>query len=231
MTITVTNLISAVSTVGGTSVETASISPSANATLIANCWNSNGSGDDSSGVATIVGLSLSWTLVRNPVEAYDRQSMWVASTGSSPGSGTITFDTGAQSQANFSWIIDQVTSADNASPVVQSVQDVQGTTGTSHTITLAAFASSENGTYGAFGGSNDNSTSTPGTGFAELADINHTNSGYGVRMTEWRNDNDTTVDVSYSGSVFRTGIAIELKVAAAGTVIPIFMNLYRQRRN
>jgi len=234
MAITITNLTSGNDTAPSplTEATTASISPSANAVIIVSCWNQDGGLETPPQKPTVSGLSFSFTEINTRVETYDRITSWWAPTGGSPGSGTITFDTTGQDQENFSWIIDQVTGSDTSTPIVQNVAaDGGDASGTSLSITLAAFSDVNNGTYGAFGGSNDTGNCTPGSGFAELADITHTDAGYGIRATEWRNDNDTSVDITYSASVRREGIAMEIKVAAAGTKIPIFMNQYRSRWN
>ena len=84
-----------------------------------------------------------------------------------------------------------------------------GTTATSLSVTLAAFGNANNATYGVFGVTGFDEDQVPGTGFTELQDM--------VRelptertQTQWRVDNDTSVDQSSATTTIRGGIAVEL---------------------
>jgi len=232
MAITVTNLAKVNDLTDGTSITTGSLSPTANTSIIVTCWNQNGSADASSPQPTISNTfspSLSFTLVdslNGETNSYDRQTTWWAPTGATPGSGTITFDTGAATQVNWSWIVDQVAGGDNSALIVQSAKNNAASTGL--TITLAAFSDVNNSTYGVAGGNNDTGTTTPGSGFTELADITHTDAGWGIRTSEWKVANDTTVDFTFSATVRNEGIAMELKIApsVSGSIVTVILNQY-----
>lgn len=85
--------------------------------------------------------------------------------------------------------------------------------GTSLTVTLGAFGDAGNATLGAFGLA-DNIAITPGTGFTEIAEQLVSDGGNDLGLqVQWRNDNDTTVDASWS-SIDAGGVAIEIKAAA-----------------
>ncbi len=130
---------------------------------------------------------------------------------SSPGSGalTITID-GTASEA--SWIVTEYDNVDlggtNGSAAV--VQSVANSTDAADnlTVTLASFGSTDNATYGAFGYDSP-ATFTQGTGFTLSGGETSGDISTGV---EFRNDNDTSVDITGSaGSDFMGGIAIEIK--------------------
>lgn len=106
------------------------------------------------------------------------------------------------------------TSGTNGSGAI--VQSAESTGAGVNTLlaTLAAFSSPNNITYGAFGHSDIGAvprTHTPGAGFTELHDTGVAYSGIG---TQWRPDNDTTVDTTLSATASGVGgIAIEIKIA------------------
>lgn len=118
---TYSQLTSGNTTTDGTSAVTASISPSADALLIAICVNSKTSTPNT---LTPSGLSLTWNSITgiNGVTGVSprlRIEAWYAVCGSSPGSGTITF-TASASQTGYAWSICEVTDADTGTPIVQN---------------------------------------------------------------------------------------------------------------
>lgn len=140
--------------------------------------------------------------------------------------GTHTIDFASQNQTEVRWAIDQSdanvdTTGTNGSGAI--VQTANGTASAAASVsaTLAAFGSTDNGTFGsvgAYGGGM--STWTQGTGFTKLADAPGGFSTDISLLTEYRTDNDTSVDASMSSSVDAAGlIAIEIKAAATGTSI------------
>lgn len=98
------------------------------------------------------------------------------------------------------------TGTNGSGAIVQSATNTS-VSGDSVTVTLAAFASASNGTYGA-NGHTSLSAITPGSGFTEIHEVNGTT--FGALETQWRADNDTTVDQTGSGSGYNAGIAVEL---------------------
>jgi hypothetical protein len=139
--------------------------------------------------------------------------------GASPSSGTIAIDFGGQNQTDVVWVLDQLSGIDTSGTngsgaAVQSVSNTDETgTATSLTVTLAAFGSANNATFGAFSNTVTGSTVTAGSGFTISGNVA---SGTNIRgTTEFRNDNDTTVDMSWSASSDQFGgIGIEVKAAA-----------------
>lgn len=88
---------------------------------------------------------------------------------------------------------------------------------TSLTLNLPAFGSPNNATYGAIAIGGQDYDMTPGNGFSNIHEFGFSVLGIGGRqLTEWRVDNDTTVNASWtsnSGLVDSKGFAIEIKAA------------------
>lgn len=134
--------------------------------------------------------------------------------------GTHTIDFGGTAQTEVMWSIDQSdanvdTTGTNGSGAI--VQTATGSgNGTALLATLAAFGSTDNGT---FGGctiyANGMSPWTVGTGFTALANIAGGFTSDISLLTEYRVDNDTTVDATASTTGDWGVIAIEIKAAAA----------------
>jgi len=126
---------------------------------------------------------------------------------------TITW---GQTQTAKSWNVDEITGADisgtqGSGAIVQAVKNT-GASVTSLTVTLAAFSSVNNATYGAFGNAGEGALSA-GTGFTRYGNQQVTGEcGLG---TEFRSDNDTSVDMSNS-TMDIGGIAVEIAVAGGG---------------
>lgn len=174
---------------------------------------------------TVTGCNLTWVQIASRAFWPDSTNFWNAvyifrALGASPTTGQLTVSAGSVDIWSwaYSWVecTGMDTSGTNGSgAIVQSASNAA--TGLSLTVTLAAFASANNATYGAFGSGNDFGnivTHTPGTGFTELHDTYAEFCGLG---TQWRNDNDTSVDHTISnpaGSEFIGGIAIEIADAA-----------------
>lgn len=150
----------------------------------------------------------------------------------SPSSGAISI-TGAASTSYINWTVEEVPSVDTggtngSGAIVQSERQANGSPATSLSVTLAAFSDAGNGvicgvhTY-------DTRTRTQGSGFT----LGHDGSVSGVPSTEYRTDNDTTADWSFSSNTRAGAIAIEVKPSAGGgggTQPPRSMNQYRLRR-
>ncbi len=61
---------------------------------------------------------------------------------------------------------------------------------------------------------------SPGGGFSEIAEPADSTAPAVHLETEWRSDNDTTVDWSWTGSFNVSGVAIEIAAATAGGTYP-----------
>lgn len=165
---------------------------------------------------TLTGNGLTWVEVVSQTyqtnASPDRRITIFRALGASPSSGTVAISFGAVTQADASWIISEFTNvdtggSDGADAVVQSVAGTSTDAQTSFLVTLAAFGNINNATFGAIG-VNVNGTTAQGTGFTEIADVNVV----GSLETQWRNDNDTSVDWTHN-SADSVGLAVEIKNA------------------
>lgn len=132
--------------------------------------------------------------------------------------GTLAIAFGASSGVTGAvWALDEMSGVDT------STNDgiVQTATGTGSSVTpaatLAAFGSADNATYGVHGKA-ANATSTAGSGFTELSDTGTATPAQSI-STEWRVDNDTSVDFTISSAAWGC-IAAEVKADSSPFVIP-----------
>lgn len=210
MAITATTLTSNHSATNATSYATASISPTAGSVQIAVICANQSFGSAHS--ATVSG----WTEISTGPTfntSYTIQAFWALTSGAQ----TITFNYGANSMTSAIWCVQEFAGVDAVAPI-RNPGTVTGVAATSATpsITLGAFSSAANGTFGVFA-QDGLTTSTPGTGFTELFDFQHSESFDNRTLTsEWRADNSTTVGVTFSGANHYGGVACELVAAAAG---------------
>jgi hypothetical protein len=130
----------------------------------------------------------------------------------SPGALSITMSTPPDNKSAFtSWIISEFDNidtggSDGADAIVQSATN-RTDSGTGLVVTLAAFGHANNATYGCFS-LNGSRIYTPGSGFAEITEQAGSMSSTAI----FRDDNDTTVDVTASGGALaQGGIAVEIK--------------------
>jgi hypothetical protein len=212
--ITATQIASAVS--AGT-VTIGSFSTTANRLVLLAVVNRVSSG--TANEPTVTGTARTWTKVLTYTDASGgrRCTVFRAMNNSDITEGA-TLDFAGQTQANTGYSVDEFADVDisgvnGSGAVVQSAGATANST--SVTATLSAFGDSYNATYGAgrvgaLGGT------TPGSGFTELSDVV---SGAGYAMfTEWRNDNDTTVDYS-AISANHVIIGIEIKAGPSAALL------------
>ncbi len=170
-------------------------------------------------IGSVTGNGLTWANINRqcfssagaPVHTVE---LW-RTMGASPSTGTVDFGFGGSTQLNAAWAVIECTSPDTSGSngsgaIVQSATNLVEP-GTSLTVTLGAFGDAGNATLGVFGLAT-NQAVTPGTGFTELAE--EQNSEGITLQVQWRNDNDTSVDASWS-SIDAGGVAIEIKAAAS----------------
>jgi hypothetical protein len=211
------DLTSGITETDASSQATASITPSANRLVLACVGNRSTSGD--AAVITATGNGLTWVSVATVIfgesgNNRDRVTI-LRAMGASPSAGAITFDAGGVSQDTWAWSIMEFAGVDpggtnGSAAVVQSATRQETAGVTTSTVTLAAFGSANNATFGVIGRNKNNESSTPGTGFTEIHDVTVASESLSM-ATEWRNDNDTTVDMSWASSVKAGGVAIEVK--------------------
>lgn len=130
--------------------------------------------------------------------------------------GTLAINFGA-TQTGCRWSLNEFAGVDTAT-TDGVVQGVTGTgSSTTPLATLAAFGSANNATFGAMANTAD-STTTPGTGFTELSDDTTATTPASFLQTEWRVDNDTTVDGTITSGAWGAA-AVEIKADASATLV------------
>lgn len=226
MAVAATSLTSGTDAVDNTSFSTASVSPTANRLVLIAITNSSispGGNVDPTGVS---GAGLTFTKVASIAESgqYGNVTLWRALS-ASPSSGAITI-TFASTTENCSWSVIEFSGIDtggtNGSAAIVQAVTAENTSSATPSATLAAFGSANNATYGAFGCDNftgGGRTCTAGTGFTEYHDVYIDESSFGGgTFTEFRADNDTSVDCTWSASNAWNGvIAVEIKDAGAAS--------------
>lgn len=204
-----------------TSVDTASVSPSANKLQLLSFSVRNGSNVTPT-ISSVTGCNLTWELVDSiafDTSASSLRKLFVyRALGSSPTTGAITIDLGG-TDTDVTWSLEEFTGMDTSGTngsgaIVQSTtnKDEAGSA-SSLTVTLGAFSSEANATFGVFGTGNDTDGHVVGSGFTLAGN----SPGAGVNglstTTEFRLDNDTSVDMTLTSGVQFGGIAIEIKNA------------------
>lgn len=131
--------------------------------------------------------------------------------------GVVTIGFAGVTQTGAAWSLVELYGVDTATNqgVVQNAGGLTDS-GTSVTATLAAFGSAQNGTLGV-AAKGSVGLFTPGVGFSELADVNTATPAQALEVA-FRNDNDTSVDASWTGAIAASNIGAELK-ALSGTAI------------
>ena len=233
MTVSHTLLTEGSDETNGTEYTTDSISPSADHLLVVDIGADAAAANDNV-QPTLSGCGVTWVVVQSlpgvgaDGPSYERQTMFRAM--GTPTTGVLTITFSATQQAVIWSVCEKgnvdTGGTDGSAAVVQSATGTS--TGTTCTVTLAAFSNINNATHGAFNreGETTGATQTPGTGFTEETDIEADLTGgyYSYLHTEYRNDNDTTVDSTASDAMDgTTGIAIEIKefTAPVGGIQPL----------
>ena len=200
-------------------LNSASISPSANALLIiVHCvLASSGSGWTDS-VSDSFGANLGdWTSVDVEIDGAASVHMWMhyAQAGATPGSGTVSVDPSAGGRQIM--FVLELTGHNTTSPVVQYKVYSSDATPTSPEITLDSSPAAGSLVLGAIGGGvgTTSSAATSGSGFTELADTRVATTGVTSCTVQYDNGGaDTTCDWSLS-NYGQTIVGIVLEIAAA----------------
>lgn len=186
------------------SFTTASVTPTAGAVVYAAVATANSGANP-----TLSGVGAGWSLVTDGTTNADNDevTLWRATGTLTPG--TITID--APVQDGCLWAVFEVTGQDTSSPVVDVT--VASGTSASPSVTMPTPVAGS-GTLAVFGIVN-NTGSTPGSGYTELADVPMTGPTRGL-MVEWRAGASTTANATAATSGDWDGIAVELRAAATG---------------
>jgi hypothetical protein len=195
-----------------TSYTTASIQPTGDRTLLAAVYIANSLGIDPV-TPTLSGNGLTWTLVDTAIggdagDSRERITVFRAS-GSSPTSGVLTIDCGAQTQDAAGWSVHEFEGTDTTTDngVVQA-NSGHGDVVNTFTVTLSPFADSMNPTFGAFCRDTNVNSIAAGSGFEEI--VNFENLYSGQMMVELKYTSDTSVDASSPNGADWGGVAVEL---------------------
>lgn len=217
MPVNAVNLTTNGSNVDATSYNTASITPGKKCLILAWVW---GIGASTPAAPTLTGNGLTWVQVATVTNGVRRLTLFRAmETTSNPTAGAVTINFGATA-TGCTWSIAQfsnvkTTGSNGSDAIVQSVTN--SATSSSLTVTLAAFGSASNATAAGFGTAS-NAAITAGSGFTELGNRNQGSPAM-AGLSQWRSDNDTTANATFTSSVASAGIAVELAVAPDGASI------------
>lgn len=182
----------------GTTVNTASVSPSASSAVIVTVVAFNGANMAASG------LGLTWSTKINGFQYATDHRIWVFVGYGSPSAGVIalTYDDGTF----LGWVVDNVTGSVSSTPTNANTATGSGT-GTAALATLGAFANAANGAW-AYCVGQDAVNHTPGTGWTEVAQ--RTGLFDFEDSTIFRDSNDTTADITLSASAAWGMVALEI---------------------
>ena len=206
-----------------TTYTTASITPLANRLILAWVVNTKATTPD---LPTLTGNDLTWVQVAtttfNVIAVPTSRVTLFRAMGSSPTAGAVSIDFAGVTQTSCAWSITTFnnvdTSGTNGSGAIAQSATNNVDTDTSLTVTLAAFERASNATAGGFGTSLA-ANITVGSGYAALGNGQTTLPPSEIG-TEWRNDNDTSVDASF-GVGNAGGIAVELRIVGSAPAAAI----------
>ena len=209
--IATTNITSGNSNTPATSFNTASVTPTANRICLLAVGASGGALPNT---PTVTGASATWTKIADVgINGFVRLTIF-ATFNAAPGTGALTIDFGGQSQDRCAWVLDnftntRITGVNGANAIVQAITN-SAASDTTVIATLATFSNTANATYGACLTQNATLRNiAAGTGFTETIETD--TADFMALSTEFRNDNDTSVDFTASGSSSHLGVVgIEL---------------------
>ena len=208
------------------SYATASISPTADALVLAWVNQVTGTAASGSNVPTLTGAGLTWVQVAT--QAYDSENpdrgrvTLFRALDASPGSGALTFDFGGETQARVTWGVVEYAGvdtggADGADAIVQVVQGEKlpgASDADTPFLTLATFEDLANATVGVIGIGFPEVTVTKGEGFLVTNDIS-TGSNGSRNQSQFRPTNHLGVDWILSALGTESGFfALELRNAS-----------------
>lgn len=212
MAITASNLTFGFSS-GGTTSTTASIAPLANRLVLVTVYNS------ASNTPTVTGAGGTWVQILRVGDGTSHDITVFRDLSATPGSGALTIDFAAQTQAAVMWSVDQFSNVDTSGThgsgaIVQSTGSfVNNSTSTGSTVTLAALGSPNNAAYGFVRNNTGSGAIAAGSGFTQLSVQTSTSGGW--ENAEWAL-NQTAVSWTWaSASLNTTKVAIEIKAIVA----------------
>jgi fibronectin-binding autotransporter adhesin len=198
------------------------ISPSANALVLVMVSNTGSVGDTSSKLASNLtstfAINGSWAIqqVADP-GATSRSSIhvWWAVTTSSPGSGTVTINTGASPAASHIAIV-EFTGIDTTTPMTGYIGPV-GSASATGTLTLTAAPTTADVTYSVAASRNDTNGATAGSGMTLHLNAWHASPSAGLSTQQRTSSTSTSVPYAGLGTVWNSVMAFNVKVASGVT--------------
>jgi hypothetical protein len=172
---------------------------------------------------TVSGNGVTWstdpnlTYINDTAGTQSRITIFVAKMGASPSAGAVTADFAAVEQAGCNIIVDEFTGVDvsgtSLNAVVQSKTGTVNGSGTSESITLDSGITAGNASFGAFHHQAAEGN-TAGDSHTELGDGNHAGPSSSF-TTVYKPAGNQTVSASWTTSIAKGGIALEIKAAGA----------------
>lgn len=226
MAVACTNILQTGSAVDGTSYSTASISPVANRLYILLVKSRTYISTDPN-VPSVSGCGITWNTISsiamdNAGTSRQKGTLYWG-LNASPSSGALTFDLSGQTQQACSWVLDELTGINTTSPIVQSKTAVVASGATAQstiTATLdSAFSSVNNATYGAIAKGSTANVAHAGSGFTQIGYFAETTENSMVVASEFRNDNDTSIDWTLDTADAEIGVwGVEIAAAVTTAV-------------
>jgi hypothetical protein len=195
-------------------------SPLPNRLLIA-CVRNRKTNSTDPEVPTLTGCGVTWdqvtTVIAGSGATRSRLTVFRAySSAAISGFLTATFGGVAQNSVNVMVVdcsqSDDTGGSNGSNALVQAVTNSGN--GTTASVTLGAFGDSDNAAV-SFSVKNSSGAVTPGTGWTELSEQTFATT---VLHAQWRKDNDTSADCSWTGAADWASVAIEIK---AGSDLPV----------
>lgn len=211
MPVLANHLTTAISTVDGTSYNTASISPIGGKLILAFfAW-----AQSTPGTPSVSGNGLTWVQHGSTKVQGARAGALFRTMGGTPSSGAVTFTItgGSGTPSRAGWSISEfnnveTSGASGANAILQPDKNNSTASGNSLTVTLDAFSSVNNATFGGIvvdGGG----AITNGSGFTELGEANDATEGFSVQ-SQFKDTNDTSVDWTTADTTILIAIAAEI---------------------
>ena len=204
---------------GGTSAETASVSPAAQALVL--LWVASTTGVETPSVPTATGAGMGWELVATRVRngGGPRRISVLRSLSSAPQPGPVVIDFGAQPQSRILWGITQHSGVDasgqsGAGAVVQVASAEAAGFESGAVVNLQPGEGPRSATVGGvFSGAP--SAMVPGPGLEEMTqdNIGTSTSGSFYLLSEYKPSFDGIVDATWEGTAHWIAIGMELRPA------------------
>lgn len=216
MAVSASLLTASGSTTAGSSVATASVTPTANRLVLAFIHSSDGA------ATSVTGNGLTWVQIVTAGGTNTEPTTVYRAMGASPSAGAITFNFGG-TQSEFDWVVVEYdgvdTSGTNGSgAIVQSNQSEDAGTPTSETVTLSSAITAGNAVAAAFY-HHALEAQTAGGGYTKLGE--NAAGGADTLAHEWREDGTTTPSMSWTTGARCNGVAVEIAVAGGGGGGPV----------